>query len=112
MNSSRLVLGAVIATVVAALAGSAVADDTGFASMHDWRRERGRTCFLDHYHYGNGSGKTKKAAEIDAIKSWSSFTDLEYGSDWARFSRAASKAIKCQPASSGWECSIEARPCR
>ena len=53
--------------------------------MHDLRKEGGRTCFTDHYHYGNGSGATKASAQRDAIGSWQSFTDFEYGSDWARF---------------------------
>ena len=105
-----------MAAAVLALCGASVvsADDTGFASAHDLRKERGRTCMSDHYHYGNSTAKsTRGAAERDAIGSWQSFTDFEYGSDWARYSRAAGKRMTCKGAGGGaWECSVEARPCR
>ena len=94
------------------VSGSALADDTGFASAHDLRKERGRTCMSDHYHQGGGSGSTKKAAQVDAIKSWQNFTAFEYGSDWARFSKAASKSMSCSASTSGVECNVEARACR
>ena len=90
-----------------------LADDTGFAYAHDLRRERGKLCFRDHWHYGSGTGKSKKAARISAIRSWAQFTALEYGTDWARFSRASGKSIKCLPAGGGaWDCQIDARPCK
>jgi hypothetical protein len=102
--AATLLLGAAAAPVLA--------DETGLASMHDMRREGGRLCFTDHYHYGNGSGSTKAAAQRDAIASWSGFTDFEYGSDWARYSRAASKRVSCSKSGGGFACQIEARPCR
>jgi hypothetical protein len=90
-----------------------MADETGLAVLHDLRRESGRNCFLDHYHYGNSSGApNRKAAEIEAVSSWSTFVDFEYGSDWARFSRAAAKSVKCEQTGGGWGCSVEARPCK
>ena len=107
---SLIALSAIIA--MPATVTPVSADDTGFAYMHDMRRERGRLCMTDHYHHGNGSGSTQRAARNDAIRSWANFTALEYGSDWARFSRAASKGIKCERSSSGYECSIQARPCK
>ena len=91
---------------------AALADDSGFASMHDLRREGGRTCQVGHYHSGGGSGRTRKLAEADAIKSWSSFTAFEYGTDWARFSKAASKRMSCSTSSSGYDCNVEARACK
>ncbi len=97
---------------LALTAGQALADDSGFAYSHDLRKEKGRTCMSDHFHQGGGSGSTRKAAEIDAIKSWQNFTDFEYGSDWARFSKAASKGMSCSQSSSGWECQLEARACK
>lgn len=111
--SAHHILGAfaALAAMVIAIA-PASADDTGFASMHDLRKEGGRTCMTDHFHYGNGSGKNKAAAQKAAIASWASFTDFEYGSDWARFGRAASKRINCTGGSGGVDCQIEARPCR
>ena len=80
--------------------------------MHDLRKEKGRLCMSDHYHTGGGTGSTRKAAEADAIKSWQSFTDFEYGSDWARFSKASGKGMSCSQGSSGWDCNVEARPCK
>ncbi len=74
----------------------AVADDNGLASaIHDVRRESGKLCQVDHWHYGSGVGATKKLAMVDAVGSWQNFTALEYGSDWARFQRAASRNVSC-----------------
>lgn len=105
-TTTLLVLGAASVT--------AYSDDTGLAASHDLRRERGRVCFLDHWHYGSSSGQpNKKAAEKAALVSWASFVDLEYGSDWARVGRAASKVMACEPGyGGGWNCNFEARPCR
>jgi hypothetical protein len=108
----RLLLAA-FSVALCATTWPAMADDTGLAILHDLRREGGRNCFLDHYHYGNSSGAlSRKAAEVEAVSSWSTFVDFEYGSDWARFSRAASKAVKCEQAGGGWGCAVEARPCK
>lgn len=98
--------------LVSAFSAPAIADDTGFASMHDWRREGGRVCFTDHYHYGSGVGVTKAAAQKDAISSWQSFTAFEYGSDWASFRKAASKGVSCSPNGNGVDCQVQARPCK
>lgn len=89
------------------------ADDTGFASIHDLRRERGRLCMADHWHSGSGTGKSKRAAQRAAVGAWQDFTALEYGTDWARFSRARSKAVRCtRTGKRSYDCSVEARPCR
>ncbi|CAN0513077.1 unnamed protein product, partial [Phaeothamnion confervicola] len=40
------------------------------------------------------------------------FTDFEYGSDWARFSRAASKGLTCTRGGGGFDCQLQARPCK
>jgi hypothetical protein len=103
----KTLTGAVLVSTVLG-ATSALADDTGFAYMHDLR---GR-CFADHFHYGSGTGRTKAAAMRDAIGSWTSFTALEYGSDWAKWGRAASKGASCSRDSSGYSCSISGRPCK
>jgi hypothetical protein len=106
-------LRVVAATVVlGAGAAPAWADDTGFAYSHDLRRERGRLCMTDHYHFGSGSGSTRKAAEREAIRSWVDFTDFEYGSDWARFGRAGSKGMSCSKGPGGVDCQLQARPCK
>lgn len=90
----------------------ATADETGFSDMHNQARVGGRTCMTDHYHYGNGTGRTKALAQRAAIGSWQSFTDFEYGSSWARFSRAAGKRMSCSKTPSGFDCQVEARPCK
>jgi hypothetical protein len=106
---SVLAMGVIFCAGVVA----AMADDTGLAVLHDLRREGGRTCFLDHYHYGNSAGMpSRRAAEIEAARSWADFVDLEYGSDWARYSRAHSKSVSCEQSAAGWSCQVEARPCR
>lgn len=84
----------------------------GLAAMHDVRVERGKLCYTDHYHYGgSNSMPSKKAAQVEAIRSWQSFTDMEYGRRWSNFRNAASKKVNCTQGASGWGCEIEARPC-
>ena len=108
MTAKVIPLLAAAGMVCAATITPASADDTGFAYAHDMR---GR-CFSDHYHYGSGTGRNKPAAMKEAIVSWQSFTALEYGSDWARWGKAAGKAADCTKDSSGVSCSISARPCK
>jgi hypothetical protein len=100
------------AALLGAAHAPAFADQTGFDSMHTQARVGGKMCMTDHYHYGNGTGATKAAAQRDAIGSWQSFTDFEYGSDWARFSKAVGKRISCSQSGGSFSCQIEARPCR
>lgn len=95
------------------LAGPAAADETGFADMHSQARVGDRICMTDHSHQGSSEGQpNRKAAEADAIRRWSSFTDLEYGSDWANFRIAAGKTVTCDGSSGSWSCFIDARPCK
>ncbi|MGE0023097.1 MAG: hypothetical protein AB7S70_05625 [Hyphomicrobium sp.] len=101
-----------LAVAACAWIGPAWADQTGFADMHTQARVGGKMCMIDHWHYGNGEGRTKAAAQRDAIGSWQSFTDFEYGSDWARFNKAVAKKISCSQSGSGFSCQVEARPCR
>lgn len=103
--------GSVMLAAIICACAPAVADESGLASMHDLRRERGITCMSDHFHSGTGEGSTKKAARAAAIKAWQEFTAFEYGTDWANFRNAASKSIGYSKASSGWSASVEARPC-
>jgi len=88
--------------------------DTGVAqSLHPVRRERGLNCLADHFHVGNGAGqRTKKAAEVAAIRDWASFTAWEYGTMWANYGVAGTKTMSCDPSGSSWSCSVSARPCR
>ena len=106
---------ALVAVVVAVSSFSVPvwSDTTGLASMHDLRRERGRICMSDHWHYGtSGPQKSKSRARRVAIRAWASFVDLEYGSDWARWGRAGSKKAGCSRSSGSWNCDVEARPCK
>ena len=63
----------------------ASADDTGLASIHEWRHAGSKTCFVDHTHDGSGTGATKSAALAEAIRNWQDFTVLEYGTDWGYY---------------------------
>lgn len=113
MTTKPILAMAAFVGVLVSFVLPASADSSGLAGMHDWRKEGGKTCFTDHWHYGNGDGlKTKKAAIDAAIVSWQSFTDLEYGSDWAVFKNAASKSVGCTTSTGVWNCQVEARPCR
>ena len=109
----NLPLRAAAVAVLALIAAPAHADETGLADIHVMRREGGRLCFLDHYHYGSSKGQSsERAAKLVAVQSWSGFVDLEYGSDWARYSRAHSPSIKCERDGTMWGCLVEARPCK
>ena len=83
------------------LAGSASAQqgaETGVASIHSWVKVGRKTCMLDHYHDGSGTGSTRAQAEKSAIVAWTEFTAWEYGSPWARYSNAVSKTMNCSQA--------------
>ena len=111
----RVAMGlvAVVVAMTSVEVSSVLADETGLASMHALRREAGRLCMSDHWHYGSSATeRSKRTAQRSAIRSWQDFTDLEYGSNWARWSRARSKKIGCSRSDSGWSCNVEARPCK
>lgn len=105
-----LVLGALIAVTQSLPAQAA---ETGLDIIHALRREGGRVCMADHWHYSSGGvHSTKAAAQREAISNWQGFTEFEYGSTWARFSRAASRKLGCSHSGGGWTCDVEARPCK
>jgi len=93
-------------------AQTAIADETGMASIHAWRSERGKICMSDHSHSGTGEGRTKKLARKAAISDWQGFTAWEYGTDWARFSRAAGRSVEYSSWGSGWRATVQARACK
>jgi hypothetical protein len=94
-------------------AGSASAQDTGLAGIHEWVRVGGKICTRDHFHSGASAGeKTRKSAEAAAIGSWQGFTGWEYGAAWGSFKNAESKSIKCEGGGTSWGCTVDARPCR
>jgi uncharacterized low-complexity protein len=96
------------------LASSAVAnaDDTGLGYMHDIVKSGGHDCFASHAHSGTGDGATKQAALQAALKAWWEYTAGEYGSDWAHWSRSASKTVSYAKADKGWTATVESRPCK
>jgi hypothetical protein len=94
------------------MSGLARADDTGFASAHDLRKENGKLCMSDHSHSGFGTGATKAAARTAAIRAWADFTNLEYGSDWASYSASGSQKTNYVKEEKGWGANVEGRPCR
>jgi hypothetical protein len=91
---------------------TATAQDTGLAGMHSWVRIGGRTCLLDHYHDGSGSGPTRASAMRAAIGAWSDFTAFEYGNRWGSYRAAISKRMGCSGGPGNYSCSTSARPCR
>lgn len=122
--SNSIFFGVRIAAAFACIAGFASVSDaaprkgampavTGLAAMHDMRREGGRLCFSDHFHYGSSNGeKSMKAAQAAAIRSWADFVIFEYDPSWANFGKSGSKEIKCAPGGGGWSCDVSSRPCR
>lgn len=110
-NSLLFATGAALATIVTSFAANA--DDTGFITIHDLRREGRLYCTVDHYHSGQGTvQRTKKRAIRSAAAAWSGFTAWEYGSDWARWRYARSKSVSCDGRRGAITCSVEARPCK
>lgn len=103
-------LGAALLTIYVPAPG--YADDSGLASIHAWRKVGKKTCFVDHYHDGNGTGPNRAKAEVSATKNWVEFTALEYGSDWSSFGNAVSKTMNCRQSTSEWVCDLAAIPCR
>ena len=91
---------------------SAWADSTGFDAIHSTIRVGKRVCFDGHSHGGSGQGPSRKAAELQAIQSWYSYTAGEYGSDWANIHKAIHTSMRCGASAGGWTCDVEATPCR
>ena len=89
------------------------AAESGFASIHPWRKVGKKTCLVGHQHAGSGNGNSLKEAQSTAIGSWASFTDLEYGDSWANFNVAIEKVMRCGPSGGGsYQCDLSATPCR
>ncbi len=90
------------------------AEETGMHNLHSMRKVGRKTCFIDHYHSGSGSGATKQEAESSAIGSWQSFTAWEYGGSWGSWRLSEAKSVSCDRGGLGgaWNCSINSIPCR
>jgi hypothetical protein len=108
------------AFAITALVGGVVASETAFANdtgvaqvLHALQRVGGRTCVVDHYHDGSGTGRTRHEAMNAAVSAWSGFTSWEYGTSWGRYGLANRKSANCsRDSSGGWSCSVSAIPCR
>src|SRR5262245_38724568 len=49
----KVLLGLFVAAMATtSISVPAISQDAGLAGMHTWRREGGRTCMADHWHYG------------------------------------------------------------
>ena len=108
----RATINLIVMAAFVGISGAAVADETGLAGIHSWHKVGSRTCFEDHFHDGSGTGATQNAAMTDAIKSWQSFTALEYGSAWAAYNNSVSKSAKCDRSTTGFTCSVSSIPCK
>ncbi len=98
------------------LAPAAQAQSVGLDGLHSQVAYRGKVCFVDHEHSNGGSGPTRRAALRDAVGGWKSFTALEYGNEWGRFSLAKRRSGTCNKTSfsgnSKWSCTVTAVACR
>ncbi len=99
-------------SLLLALTSIAIADETGMATIHAWRSEKGKVCMAEHFHSGTGEGRTKRLARRAAISDWQGFTAWEYGTDWARFSRSAGRSVEYSKSGLGWRATVQARACR
>lgn len=89
------------------------AQTTGLDRLHTQARVGGKTCMTEHEHYGEGTMRTKRGAELAAMRAWSSFTAFEYGAPWGSYAAAAGKKMDCSKNSNEtWLCKTTARPCR
>jgi hypothetical protein len=108
-----LLTSCIAALIIAGLPNApAVADETGMASIHSWRKVGRKTCLVDHEHSGSGTGATRKAAEASAISSWIGFTAWEYGSSWASYANAIGKKVTCSGGGNSFQCDLLATACR
>jgi hypothetical protein len=106
-------LSAATAATLLILPTVACAQSSGLASMHAQKRVGNKICMVDHYHNGSSSGeRSRKAAEVAAIRSWESFTAWEYGPAWGSFKLADGKTMNCGPVAGSWSCDTAARPCQ
>ena len=111
MRKAWAIAGAV--ALGAILSGQAAqAQETGLAGMHTWVRVGGKTCMLDHFHDGYGTGPTRAAAQRAAIRAWIDFTAWEYGGRWGSYGASVSKRMSCSGGAGSFSCSTSSRPCR
>jgi len=109
--SKAVARAAGFALALALTAGGASAQD-GLAGLHEWVKVGRKTCMVDHFHDGSGTGATKAQAQAAAIRAWTDFTAWEYGPHWGRYALAVSKTVSCSGGPGNFNCSVSARACR
>ncbi len=70
-----------------------------------------KSCWVDHYHSGGGSGTTRRRAKQAAVRSWESFTAMEYGAQWGHYKLAKDRRLSCSGVRGDYECNVSAIPC-
>ena len=112
MRNGFYCAGALALGLILGSGDAAVAQDTGLAGMHTWVRVGGKTCLVDHFHDGSGSGPTRAAAQRGAMRAWSDFTAWEYGGRWGSYRASISKRMRCSGGPGNYSCETSSRPCR
>jgi hypothetical protein len=106
-------LAAVFGVLGFSVTSVSAASDGALVGLHELRREGNKTCMSGHFHSGSSAGVANRGrAEVEAQRSWSDFTALEYGAHWGSPALASNKSMKCSQGGSGWSCEFEARPCK
>lgn len=97
------------------LSSHAHAADNGIAAaLHQLKAEGGRVCQVGHFHIGTSPLLDNKDKAIKlAMRNWSEFTTMEYGTSWGSYNAAADRTTDCsQENATQWICKVKARPCR
>ena len=109
---------ALVASLMTAGAALDASRASGLAGLHEHVAVGNKICMGDHFHYGHTAGwKTRVLAEQSAARSWSWFTELEYGGAWADYRQAEQASMDCSESDDGrggtvWSCKSKGIPCR
>jgi len=108
-----VILGVGLGMLVLSAAPCSVAaqDGMGLAGIHAWVKVAGKTCMVDHFHDGQGTGPSKAQAQAAAVHAWADFTAWEYGRRWAKWQLSASKSGRCSGNGGNISCNVSSRPC-
>lgn len=109
---------ALVASLLTAAAATDASRASGLAGLHEHVAVGNKICMGDHFHYGHTAGwKTRALAEQSAVRSWSWFTEVEYGGDWADYRHAEQASMDCGESDDGrggtvWSCNSKGIPCK
>ncbi len=106
--------GAVLATaLISGAVFATTAKAAGLSGLHKHIQVGAKVCFADHEHAGNGYRFTNLAqAQVNAVRHWSKFTVLEYGSAWGSYTLASGQRMTCKNHGGEYSCDVIATPCR